>query len=617
MYANGAAKSAGETRLRWALPVAFLAVLLWAYWPALALDYGHYDDYWLIVLGHQSPVSWLNNMFSAHGRPLYGMMVKALFLLVDGVPDLKWVRGIGLAGLWLMTLTLYRVLRYHSGHVGFAATIALLAGLTPSTVIYVGWAVCAPFSVGGMLAIAAAHLYWTAPGWRSWRGRVAAVCFLAAVCVYQPVAFYAPALLFVFAVVEQKPRLAWRRLVLGLALVCALCGLYFVSYEVLGHWLLSGPNTLERAKVDHDLMGIARYVLEMLYPRAFNLWGALEPGFAGLWVAGTVLLGLVALLWLRVVRRLAAWQVGLALVGFLATLTLIWVPNAIAADKSSAFRTLNAAYVLTLGVTGWGAMAALSGLHRRAHLPSWAAGLVALLVVGLFAQQTRYHLGVGYAGINHREYIAVKQGIAEAFAERPKVIPYISPLTYLDDTDYYPVELEEFGLLTSQLASYQTHILTAAVWDTFGVPSGEHAPSVTVKTYWWFDPVAYREAHLVNGFELIHDYDPRQSPEEQSQPLRTIEHPYLGSLEVYPDHWYVSPWLGKFQMVEFPKIRHTLYGPLSFYPDVDKYWAHSPQYGTIWFSRDSFPHYFDSESEQWKAMTPLAFPEAHRPGEGE
>ncbi|MDP0499066.1 MAG: hypothetical protein Q7P63_03110 [Verrucomicrobiota bacterium JB022] len=576
-------------------------LFLYAYWPALSLTYGHFDDYWVITCNYLEPLPWLNNTFSGHGRPIYGILTKLSFLLIDGVPALKWVRLWGVFNLIVLCLSLFYTLRWHSKRPLLAAGLSLLATLTPSTAIYAGWAVCAPFALSAALAVWAAHLHVAAPTlrqfWLSYRAPLALLLFLTASCIYQSAALHLPAALLAFYLVSPRERWSYARLLHGLGFALLTSGLYFIAYKVAVATVLAHSAGVERAALSLDLPAIYAYASERLIPRVFELWGTLLPSWSLLWMGAT---GLLSLLGLREVCRrqcLPAYHVSLLAVLCTGVIVFTWAPNLIVSGRVSFFRTLNASYLVTLTLAGLGAAEAVRCLARAWPAARGARYGLAGAAVVLFAYQAHYHLQHGYAGVNHHEYTVLRSAVEREFDAFPWGIDYIPPLEHLDDPAY-PAQVDEYGLLSSSLDGYETNVLTSIAWDAFGVPPAHERSRVPLQRRHWYDDEAYAQPHLINGLQLIHGYDPREGP--QGEPVETIEHPYFGPLKVFRHHWYESPWLGRFYMTDFPVIHHEEYGEFLFYADIEPpYWVSTQRFGTIWLYPESFPDYYDQASAQW------------------
>lgn len=579
-------------------------LFLYAYWPAFSLDYGHFDDYWLLVCNHLDPLPWINNAFWGHGRPVYGLLVKLSFLFADSVPDLKWIRLWGLANLLIFSLSLFYTLHWHSRRRLLAAGLSLLATLTPATTIYTGWAVCAPFSLAAALAVWSAHLCVAAPSirqfWLSYRAPLAMALFLIASCIYQSAALHLPAALLAFYFVGRRERWSYRQLAHGLGFSVLVCGLYFAAYKVAAATVLAQSPGVERAAISLEPTAILAFAAQQLLPRAFELWGALLPGWGWVWIAATAALCLLGLL--GICRRfgLAPYHIVPLLLACGLALGICWAPNLIVPLRVSFFRTISAPYLLSLTVATLGVAELLRYMSRKWPQARAAALPLTAAVVLLFAYQTHYHLLHGHAGVNHREYSGLKAALQDTFDAVPTQVTYIAPLDYLDDPAY-PVREDEFGFMSTFLAAYQTNVLTIIAWDAFGLPPKSERQLLDISNYHWYETAAYHQPNLINGFERVHRYDPRGGA-DQEVPLETIEHPYLGTLEVFPDDWFESPWLGRFQMTDFPRIYHPIYGRIRFYPDAERYWATTPAYGVVWFSAETFPTFFHQGEEDWKRL---------------
>lgn len=189
--------------------------------------------------------------------------------------------------------------------------------------------------------------------------------------------------------------------------------------------------------------------------------------------------------------------------------------------------------------------------------------------------------------------------LKEQFHSFPSSISYIAPEDYLNNPDH-PSSKDEFNYLsTGFYKSFHPLVLTVIAWETFGIPPPGQRGYIDVESYSWYEQPEQLPEDLIDGYTAIHGFNPLEQPHE------TIQHPYFGELMVLPDHWYQSGWMGRFRMANSPYVEHPLYGLFYFFLDSDPYWASHSIYGTVWFSAEQFPLYYNPQTGEWKEFEKL------------
>jgi hypothetical protein len=141
-----------RARLPWGI-LAFLSPAVLA--PSLLMEWGYRDDYSVLREAAQEPAK-LIAICIAEGRPVYGVLLRASFALLDGIPELWAVRLLGAVLVGCVGLLLCRILVSRGGWAMPAAALcASLATLLPSAQIVSSWAICWPQALAAVLALGA------------------------------------------------------------------------------------------------------------------------------------------------------------------------------------------------------------------------------------------------------------------------------------------------------------------------------------------------------------------------------------------------------------------------------------------------------------------------------
>ncbi|MCP3100237.1 glucosyltransferase domain-containing protein [Myxococcus sp. K15C18031901] len=147
----------------------------WAiYAGAISHHYGLRDDYSILREAREEPGKILR-VCGAMGRPLYGWLLERSTREAEDIQGLSGMRAMSVAGLGLLSVAVFLVLR-REGWRGLPATLlAALLGVIPSAQVVASWSICWPQPVAMLCAVAAFALarrgLEAAPEEAAWRRR--------------------------------------------------------------------------------------------------------------------------------------------------------------------------------------------------------------------------------------------------------------------------------------------------------------------------------------------------------------------------------------------------------------------------------------------------------------
>jgi len=141
-------------RARVVIPVALALLPLLVYGDTIFHRFGFRDDYSVTREAGDEPAK-LMAVFGAQGRPVYGWLLELSAGHTPDIGEFCWLRLAGAAGLGLVAVGLYFVLRRKGWRDGLAALTAALLALLPSGQLIAGWGICWPHTVAAGLGLAA------------------------------------------------------------------------------------------------------------------------------------------------------------------------------------------------------------------------------------------------------------------------------------------------------------------------------------------------------------------------------------------------------------------------------------------------------------------------------
>ena len=586
MSVPGGASRRWPVRVLWIVGAA--AVLFAAYGHVLTRGpFGINDDYQFLYrtqAGHFDP--WHNELMGM-GRPLNAWGVQLAYGPCAGqVARLVWLRAVSLAGIgafgWMTFLVLAR-LRYGRG---VAATVGVLAALTPACGIYAAYASGVFVPVALCCALGAGWLLVGGPP--DWRRDLAAGGLIVLACANwqaaAPLAMF-PVLADAWARTGARreplpPDTApwWRPwLVAGLAVggYGALCVLIARSGAV-------SPGGVARLAVANDPGAKARFLLAILRTGVTS-WARLQVGpWEQVVGVGTTVACLLAVpVWHGGRWRPMATAGRAVLAAFMVLLSV--APLLAAREDNGAFRSLVCLYVtlIFLGVLG------VRRLLVRA--PDWTRAVLAVASMAATVGAARYHVWHGLVEPSVREYVGLRDEVRRQFpGGMPARLVYLVP----------PYTPPAAGRLT---------------------PSWEYG--LTSSTFWWVtrpflqvlfanalpdkplppDPqISFREAGNT-GVPVL-----QSLPALLREPGEWRDDPRWGHVRAFRGGWLYSPWFGYLNVGSFPAVRHHLLGDLLYNgqeSDGRDLWFYHAGVGSFVTSKAVYPHLFLGERKRWAALS--------------
>ncbi|MCC7000011.1 MAG: hypothetical protein IT370_35760 [Deltaproteobacteria bacterium] len=364
--AEQAAPSAPSTTTvaEWHVALAMTLLVMLTYSAVLVTPYAVTDDY--VNYYYSKHGWWLAWWGVPGGRIMDAVAVGLSFKATRYLADLRWLRLLGVLGIALLQWLLYRGVRRAGWSVFWAASFAVLVGVTPAFQVCAAWATLWPvfysaaltgvaFSLSGRaLAAQRARVRWSL---------VAAVQVLlfVAITIYQVTGMFFVVFLAIdlFARGEHLParllrRLLWFGAMLGGGLV-----LGYLAFKI-GMKLYPQYADTARAKLETSWLTKARWFWRAPLADAFQLFRLRPVKGLALLVSAFIAGGM----WLRLH---GTWQRrALALLLAAALLPLAYLPSLMAAGYWNAYRTQFAITPLVL-LYGVCAVQGYLGLVRRAY----------------------------------------------------------------------------------------------------------------------------------------------------------------------------------------------------------------------------------------------------------
>ncbi|WP_342382090.1 glucosyltransferase domain-containing protein [Myxococcus stipitatus] len=451
--------------------VALLLLLPWVvYGSAVSLSYGLRDDYAILREAREEPGKILK-VCGAMGRPLYGWLLDRTSRAAGDVRGLGGLRALAVAGLGMLALAVFLLLKAEGWSRGPALLLAAFLTVIPSAQVVASWGICWPQAVALLLSVSAfalarVGLRETPRGPRGWSLCVgAAVALAASMLIYQASGPFYAVLLAAVVVMRryEDPRALARGLGGHLLVVVAGLGLAYVVTRMsfaLGVFVPSPRMALEKHVVDKAVWFVSKVLPNAL---ALNVlddsdtapsWGywLMVGGTLALVIAGLVVEG-------RRAGRVAVGTWVLAIVGLLG---LAYCASLLASERWPTYRTL---FALT-GV--WSVFVFASVVKLGALWPSrgphLALTLLAVFVAGsaVVARQQSLEL---FAWPQGRELALMRQGAAALEASRPSRVFVLTARQR--DTSAHRRYLDEFGSISVDTEWVAKELFATAVRERF------------------------------------------------------------------------------------------------------------------------------------------------------
>lgn len=388
------------------------AVIL--YYPALTTDYAYSDDYRHVYRAITQDAHFPTNI-AVQGRPVYALLLDAVFSAAGSVEHLRYVRAVSLLGVMLFSASIFiSLLRMRYGRM-LAWAVAALAIATPSTAIIVGWASTFQVPYAALLAWWAAVILSNAKDLRfftSFRMTSVVLLITASCMLYQPAAFFFVLYYYALWLRRQDALLQYR--VPAAVFAAGVLLFYVLHHTVVAYYTAQDPfylNAASRGALTHAPLHNILWFFQQVLPLALwptELHISVPYALIPLFIFGAALA-------LRAVQH----QHVIAFVCLPLVAMVCYAPSLAVVEPSAPFRTLWVVYM----AVGLAWFAALQVFGVRAHLVALA---VTLVIAGHTAQYLRYNFIQPYAD----EYQLMKNTLAQQPAGSvitPKQLPALSP----------------------------------------------------------------------------------------------------------------------------------------------------------------------------------------------
>jgi hypothetical protein len=123
------------------------------YVPAISQTYGWRDDYAHLRDAYEEPGKMVRSMAS-QGRPLQGVLLEMSFGRLESIDDLVWLRLASVTLLAGLSIALWRCVERGGWPALDAAALGLAVTLLPAAQVFATWAICWPFALSLILAVA-------------------------------------------------------------------------------------------------------------------------------------------------------------------------------------------------------------------------------------------------------------------------------------------------------------------------------------------------------------------------------------------------------------------------------------------------------------------------------
>ena len=384
--------------------ILIVSTLMISYSVVISGNYGFRDDYVFLDYAQTKSSQTLID-YTVSGRPLGGLLVSAAFAHAEDVSGLSRVRFLGLLGLILASLCLYRTLAASDCDRAVAAMLSITVFLMPPFQVYAAWACHVTDGFAIAAAILAAFLTQRSGRFESTLPRycltaLAPLVFIMSGALYQPAAMFYWVCVCVYYVVPAKVpgRLlgdSGRFLLVG---ATGSAGLYLV-HRIAVTQLAYGA---ERAHLATDYAAKMQWFFGEVLRRATGLNLINSPA----WASALIAVATVAGLWFYLGRLLPRSRFLLLGTAFI-TLILAAVPNLATAENWASCRSISALWAICcilsfLALQGWLATVIPPSISERvlhAVLVCWLVGSAVL------------------ASMNLATYFVIPQEIEAAYVE--------------------------------------------------------------------------------------------------------------------------------------------------------------------------------------------------------
>jgi hypothetical protein len=548
-------------------PEAFIvAVVFMIGLPVLLVTYGFTDDYsFLVVRSDPDHPSFWNDI-TGMGRPITAVITVAVFRTFSTIESLAWVRLIGVIGVVVFAVVLYRgmLLRQWPGYQAVCASLCIT--LSPAFVVYMGWAVTFLYPVGAILAFHAGYSFCS----RLSEGRqeglrarwvsllyVLFAVFIAS-AIYQPTAAFTlfSGLLFL------RQGSGARRLADELTLILSLVFVFFIGialyyavfrFSIQPHFRSDAFS--DRASLLSDPVRKAGFIFSSVIPDLLRSWASLVPerfspvSFTAMWIHGVLALwGIYVLSSARqgfTTETVFSSGIRLAFISIVFIGSLLPV---IAVDGDYApFRVLPVSFavVLFLSTVGF-----FSLVDRLIPGDRFSKVFICFVPMSLYLAGVVWGLVFGIVQPQSKE-LALYRAELEGFESRPSGLMFIYP--YGQPAPGPVPAKHEFGLPSFTLEwvpGFSFALIADQLWP-------EEAGGITVVQIWPWQQGSDYPYPVIDGRQVISGE--MTAPRSAYQNVRTsqwlkgdIVLPFLGRVDNLNWNWIQHPQLGYLRLSRKP-----------------------------------------------------------------
>tara|TARA_B110000037_G_scaffold143954_1_gene162805 strand:+ start:100164 stop:101930 length:1767 start_codon:yes stop_codon:yes gene_type:complete len=527
-----------------------LTILTLVYFPAFTNDYAKLDTFGFlneVTLGSfDTWKSWI----SIQGRPLTSALTELFFATAGGISGLQGVRFIGFIGLLVFAFTLERLFRKHNYSPCARLFLTLAICSVPGLATLVLWTVCFPYTWAAALAVLSAQLCCDEPDRLFSKRKLAGwIGLFIALWVYQPSTLFGliPLLLKLLEE-EASPRSFLRQNTLNLSYFYSVLGIYYITYKLLFLPLMPPQEgvSLARISLAQDLLNQFATLFGRAIPETLHGWayfyGLTAKTVVAITTLAALLTGGVFSLWRgpRVISSLRGLGIG--------ALMFIFIPCLYLYDGSP-YRLMGPFSAIII-VLVFSSLRSIASPRRERFTLTAFAFIAALQVIACGDVLHRFWVSPA-----SNEVLTYRAQIEASLNDGPPdaliVIPSVES-TYGGKRKKYL-----FGLLTSS-ADYQWTIdpfLRLLMSEQFGKDYARSVPIFLTKEI--FDT---HHALVLDANELFFG---KEHPD-------TVDPDTLIELKKGAATWWLSPWLGIYQLLEINeetgagRIEHLDLGSVNF-----------------------------------------------------
>jgi len=390
----------------------------------LFLEYGFTDDYEFLL--NASNDNFIN-VFVQGGRFIYGFLVKAAFISINGVAQLCLLRVLGLVGAVIFIIIVYDYLRKINYSKIHSVFICLLLACSPSISIKIGWSLAFIFPF--LLSLSFVYgIYITKLS--SWKALLLFPFGVLVLFCYQPIyTFSIVPLVLLWLKKNTHPLKVAKVLFIHLST-------YFIYYFLFKYSLnLFELNPLSRSSVDLDLLNKFEWFVSEPLVKALK-YNFIFTDKAISWIILSIVsISIIVHIYFRKPKKII---VNILIVCVF--ILLSYLPNLVASDPWVSYRTMDT-LVFILVLIGSSNLFLFSFKKENYLVYSIA------IIISLSAY---YNFNYGLSYIQSKEYNALKMELKRESNKAGKLI-FIQPeVKFLSENGFMNKTVtDEFGRMSS------------------------------------------------------------------------------------------------------------------------------------------------------------------------